>query len=408
MWDLGRPNATHAEEMLMKTNLPERLQATLHLQPANQMPMRKARLAVRMVLAMAAACCCCCGPLYAANPADHADPTLRLEAKDYGMVLKHGDGPDQCDAHGNRNCIAFAVNGRYYLHYDGTSATYAGVACLAISDDLIHWTKKGTVLSLGAPGEPDAGLAVSPWVYCDGGIWHMFYLGSRTPDLPTPTHPNLVISGYWTLKARSQSPAGPWTKQKDVMVLRPKPGTYYEWTASPGAVVKHGDEYLMFFSCSFRRDLKRTDPGVVMQTIGIARAKNLDGPWTVDPAPILPGGEHIENTSVYFEPTNKTWFLFVNHACDRVNRYIAWVYWTKDLNKWDASCKAVLLDGRNCTWSRNCVGFPSVVKAGNRLAVLYDGCAGQKNEQFNRDIGLAFLPLPLAPPSPKDGAHARQ
>ena len=161
----------------------------------------------------------------------------------------------------------------------------------------------------------------------------MFYLG--TPHVTPP--PDLIPSfPYLTLKAKGPSPAGPWTKQPNVVPFRTKPGTYYADTASPGQVIKQGDEYLMFFSGSMKR------------TIGIARTKNLDGPWTIDPKPIVSPEEQIENTSLYFEPANKTWFLFTNHIGLEGFEYTdaVWVYWTKDLNKWNARDKAVVLDGR--------------------------------------------------------------
>lgn len=78
-----------------------------------------------------------------------------------------------------------------------------------------------------------------------------------------------------------------------------------------------------------------------------------------------------------------------------------WVYWTQDLNHWDAGNKAVVLDGRNCTWSRKCIGLPSVVKVGSRLAVLYDAPGADSKSHMKRDVGLAWLPLPLKPPAAK-------
>jgi hypothetical protein len=74
------------------------------------------------------------------------------------------------------------------------------------------------------------------------------------------------------------------------------------------------------------------------------------------------------------------------------------VYWTKDLNKWSAANKAIVLDPTNCKWSRNIIGLPSVVKHGNRLAIFYDGQAGDEMSHMRRDVGLAFLNLPLNPP----------
>ena len=220
----------------------------------------------------------------------------------------------------------------------------------------------------------------------------MFYLG--TPNASGP--PDLVPSfPYLTLKARSKSLAGPWAKQPDVIPFRTKPQTYYADTASPGHVVKQGDEYLMFFSASMKR------------TLGIARTKDLNGPWTIDPQPIVSPEEHIENSSLYFERSNNTWFLFSNHIgldVDGGEEYTdaVWVYWSRDLNRWDAKNKAVVLDGKNCTWSKKCLGMPSVVRVGRRLAIFYDAPGGfpasQQGNGMKRDLGLAWLELPLSPP----------
>lgn len=108
----------------------------------------------------------------------------------------------------------------------------------------------------------------------------------------------------------------------------------------------------------------------------------------------------IENSSLYYEPSNKTWFLFTNHiGLDKIEYTDAvWVYWSKNLNRWDAENKAVVLDGSNCIWSKKCIGMPSVVKFGNRLAVLYDAPGGESDSHMGRDIGLAWLELPLSPP----------
>ncbi len=318
-------------------------------------------------------------------PDARPEATPRMDAEDQGVVLRHGDGPGGCDLLGAREAIVFESKGTYYLHYDGAGPT-GWLACLATSKDLVHWTKIGPALSLGAPGEDDSATATSPWVFFDGKGWHMYYLGSPNATPPPDRIPSFP---YLTLKAKSSNPAGPWAKQPGVVPFRVKPGTYYADTASPGHVVRHGDEFLMFFSASMPR------------TLGIARTKDLDGPWTIDPVSILPRAEQVENSSLYFEPANKTWFLFTNHiGLDARGEYTdaVWVYWSTDLQRWDPRDKAVVLDGRNCKWSQDCIGMPSVVRVGNRLAVLYDAPGGTSVSHMGRDIGLAWLKLPLRPP----------
>ena len=317
-------------------------------------------------------------------PDGRPSAALRMEAKDQGVILKHGDGPGQCDYLGAREALIFEEKGVYHLFYDGAGPK-GWLACLATSKDLKVWEKKGPILDFGKLGELDSGGACSPWVIADRTGWHMFYLG--TPNV-TPA-PDFVPAGpYLTMKARSTSLAGPWTKQPEVIPFRTKPGTYYKDTASPGHIVKQGDEYLMFFSASMKR------------TLAIARTKDLNGPWMVDPQPIVSPEEQIENSSLHFEPANKTWFLFTNHIGLEGFEYTdaVWVYWSRDLNKWDAKNKAVVLDGRNCQWSKKCIGMPSVIVVGKRLAVFYDAPGGDSKSHMNRDVGLAWLDLPLSLP----------
>jgi len=154
----------------------------------------------------------------------------------------------------------------------------------------------------------------------------------------------------------------------------------------------------MFFSASTDRP--------ILRTLGLARTKNLDGPWSLAASPIVPVTEQVENSSLYFESTTGVWWLFTNHVGLRDGLEYTdaiWVYWSADLEHWNPAHKAVVLDGQNCNWSRQIIGLPSVVKFGNRLAVFYDGNgsatlpAGVKSH-MNRDVGLAWLDLPLRAP----------
>ena len=318
--------------------------------------------------------------------------TLRMDAKDQGIILRYGDGPGKCDMLGARDVWVYEDKGTYYMHYDAAGPN--GWLCsLAESTDLISWEKKGPILDFGKPGEDDSKSASYGVTYFDGDHWHMFYLG--TPNVSDP--PDLVPSfPYLTMKARGRSATGPWIKQKDVIPFRTSPGTYYSITASPGHVIKKGDEYLQFFSSTTR---KPGNPSV-QRTLGIARTKNLEGPWVVDPEPIVPIEEQVENSSLYYEETIDTWFLFTNHIGIDGGEYTdaVWVYWSKDLEQWDPANKAVVLDDQNCTWSKKCIGLPSVIKIGNRLALFYDAPGGNSTSHMRRNIGLAWLDLPLSLP----------
>ena len=267
---------------------------------------------------------------------------LRMEARDEGIVLRCGDGPGRCDELGARDIWVWEDGGTYFMHYDGAGAK-GWLACLATSDDLVHWEKHGPALDFGSPGTPDARSASYGVTYLDGDRWHMFYLG--TPNV-TPAPDFVPMFPYLTMKAESDSPRGPWRKRYDVVPFRPQPDTYYSSTASPGHVLPTDEGWVMFFSASTH------DGTLTRRTLGIARTKDLDGPWIVGSEPIVPLEEQIENSSLYHEPTNDTWFLFTNHiGLDERGEYTdaVWVYWSKDLNRWSTEDRAVVLDGANCT-----------------------------------------------------------
>lgn len=340
---------------------------------------------------------CSSGSAIRAQKTGYADgrpaASKRIACRDEGIVLKYGDGPDSCDTYGAREAIVNREGKVYYLFYDGAGKE-GWRACLAISKDLRLWTKKGAILSLGAPGAMDSKSASSPWVIKAKDGWHMFYLG--TPHT-SPAPDRIPAFPYVTLKARSGSPAGPWIKDYNTIPFSTRPGTFYAATASPGFIVKNGDEYLQFFSASVE------DGAGIKRTLGIARTTDLNKQWTIDDQPVVPLEEQVENSSLYFEKKTGYWWLFTNHIGIDKNggEYTdaIWVYWSKDLNKWDAAHKAIVMDSLNCSWSTGAIGMPSVIPVGNKLALLYDSPGGTSTSHMRRNIGLAWIQLPLVAPN---------
>lgn len=320
-----------------------------------------------------------------------------IQPKDHGVVLQHGKGPAGCDSLGARDIWVWEDAGTYYMHYDGAGAA-GWLACLGTSTNLTDWSAKGAILPLGDMSHRDCASASYGVAYRGQDKWHLFYLGtphtSPAPDL-VPAFP------YLTMKAEGKSPTGPWVKRYDVVPFSPRPGTYYSATASPGFIVPRKKGYLMFYSASTDRP--------ILRTLGIARTRDLDGRWSIDPKPILPPAEQVENTSLYYQEIDKTWFLFTNHVGLRNGLEYTdaiWVYWTKDLEHWNPDQKAVVLDGSSCSWSKHIIGLPSVVRAGNKLAIFYDGYAGQgipagASSHMKRDVGLAWIDLPIITPGPE-------
>jgi hypothetical protein len=338
----------------------------------------------------------------------HSAP-YRMEASDQGIVFEYGKGPDDCDHLGAREAWVFEHEGLYYMTYDGAGRD-AWLACLATSPDLVNWERHGPMLECGEAGSPDSATASYGTTFYHNGKWHMFYLGSPNAS-PAPN--NVPMFPYLTLKAEADNLHGPWRKRYDITPWRPQPDTYYSSTASPGRIIEHNGEFLQFFSGSV--SLPDGKDGLIhKRTLGIARTKDLDGPWTLDAEPLAPLDDQIENSDVYYEPANGYWFLFTNHIgilppdsgirpeeneAGMEYTDAVWVYWTKDPNHWNPEHKAVVLDGQNCTWSKFCIGLPGVVPVGDRLAVLYDAPGGDSVNHMRRSIGLAWLPLPLTPPT---------
>jgi predicted GH43/DUF377 family glycosyl hydrolase len=324
-------------------------------------------------------------------PDDRPSAQYRFAAKDQGIVFRHGSGPGGCDSLGARDIWVWQHKSTYYMHYDG-AGTNGWLACLATSSNATSWEARGPALNFGVAGQKDAASASYGVTFFDRQRWHMFYLG--TPNTSPP--PDLVPAfPYLTMKAEGSTPYGPWKKRYDITPFSPRPNTYYSATASPGHVIPGKKEFLMFFSAS-------TD-SPILRTLGIARTRDLDKPWTIDPRPIVPPTEQVENSSLYYQEQTRTWFLFTNHVGLKNGLEYTdaiWVYWTKDLEKWNPNQKAVVLDGSNSTWSKEIIGLPSVVRVGNRLALFYDGYAGKgipegAASHMQRDIGLAWIDLPL-------------
>lgn len=314
---------------------------------------------------------------------------MRVSCKDAGVVMHHGDGPDSCDTYGAREAIVNKVGGKFYLFYDGAGST-GWLACQAQSTDLIHWRKKGPALQLGEASAPDSKSASAPWVILDHNTWHMFYLG--TPHT-TPAPDRVPSFPYLTMKAKSNSIEGPWTKQYDVRPFAEKGNSFYTVTSSPGFIVKYKNKFLQFFSGATQDSLG------IRRTLGIATTTNLDATWEIREKPLFPLSEQVENSSIYYDEPSKTWYLFTNHigiGADKVEYTDAiWMYWSKDILNWDSNNKAIVLDKSNCTWAKGAIGMPTVVKYGSKLALLYDAAPGNSTSHMGRDIGLAWLDLPL-------------
>lgn len=297
-------------------------------------------------------------------------PAFRLPASDDGIVLAHGSA---ADLKGARDAWVYEEDGTYYMTYDGATNTKWSVN-LANSTDLSTWAKQGSIVS------ETTSCGCYGTIHKNGSDYVMYYLGS--PSQQTGGVPNLP---YNIRKAHSSSLTGPWTKDGDQFSLT----SYYTNTATPGPIIEHNGEQLMFFSSSDSNHKR---------TIGIARATSKDGPWTPDANPILPVTEQIENASIIKQ--GDTYYMFVNHVGkNSAGEYTdsIWTYWSDDLESWDANNKAVVIDGQ-VSFSKVAIGLPAVIESAGRIAILYDGNEDMDQGHLNRDIGLAWVELPIVTP----------
>lgn len=328
--------------------------------------------------------------------------TRRLPVTDSGVVLRHGDAPRFEDQLGARDVWVFEADGGVYMHYDAAGRD-GWLLNQAFSRDGISWEKRGPLLELGRPGTADSGSASYGTVFRDEDTWHMFYVG--TPHTSPAPH-RIPALPYATLHAISHTPSGPWVKQEPAVPRIPlTAGTYHSHTAAPGPIFGKTGEYMQFFSAA-----SSDKSGDVLRTIGIARTSELKASaWLPDPSPILPVSEQIENVSIVFEDRSQHWLLFTNHVgldslvsgtsskADHEYTDAIWMYWSRELENWSPADKAVVLDGKTCTWSSKVIGLPSVIRRGSRLAIYYDGLAkdplGSMERHMHRDIALAWLDI---------------
>ena len=337
---------------------------------------------------------------------------------DKGIVISPSNENEEFykwDGGGIREAVVKFANGKYYMSYDGAMAgaksdSYWN-ACNAVSEDLVHWVKKGPSILSSALTHPESDYihypdfcsASSPWDFFDNNKWYRFYLAA---DHCSPE--GIPSFAYRTMLATADSPDGPWRKVCDeegksdyVCFNIGESGLWDDETASPGEVMKIEGEklpYIMFYSGSCKGETERS--------IGIARTDDLtkcdkmtkeDGNfWIKDKEPILPPSEDIENSSVFFEEETGTYWLFTNHIYDNCYTDAVWVYWSKSLTEWNPENKAIVIDNTVSTFAKKAIGMPSVIrKSKDKLVIFYDGTSDGSISHLNRHIGYAEISLPI-------------
>ena len=189
-----------------------------------------------------------------------------------GIVLQPEDG-EMLD-----NPCVFRHGGKwrmFYIRYDGTGYE----TCLAESDDLLHWTKRGPVLPRGEAGAWDAAQAdgwptlfdtrwggsaeISRW---SGRYWMMYLGGNRTGYETDPLSTGVAFAS---------DPLGPWTRCRENPVLSPSDPdarpferkTIYRHFTVVDPARAHGGRFVSFYNAK--------QEGVWRETIGMAVSDDL-------------------------------------------------------------------------------------------------------------------------------------
>ena len=125
------------------------------------------------------------------------------------------------------------------------------------------------------------------------GKYYLIYMGSTHP-FEEPVYEELTLESKWCIVGRSNkriglavsdSPYGPW-ERFDTPLLTTKPGTFYSHLVSnPSPVIQEDGSVMMIFK---GRAYIGNDSNSDM-ALGIAYAKNIEGPYTVlnDDQPIF-------------------------------------------------------------------------------------------------------------------------
>ena len=117
------------------------------------------------------------------------------------------------------------IEGTYYLTYTGYD-THSAQLCLAVSNDLIHWQRKGVILP-AYKGTWNTQWTKSGAIVTEriNGKWWMYYLGTRTD-------PDGKARDY--MGVASSPDLSHWTDATQAPVLERRPGSFDSRVMEPG------------------------------------------------------------------------------------------------------------------------------------------------------------------------------
>ncbi len=210
-----------------------------------------------------------------ANPSEirlaYSDDLIHWTPYEGNPVLTHGTGEISVSTP-----QLFKDGSRFYMIHDAGMGSPHGLATrLTFStapSPLGPWTRGPVILDIGAPGKWDEGRVTEPFVFKDGGMYYLFYMGDILPPYCRREQIGLATT------PAANFPRGPWTKRGLVLPANPDPAGWDRGLTADPSIIKVGDTFYMLYTGSY---------GDAQWKLGIAWAKNPLGPWNRPPAPSL-------------------------------------------------------------------------------------------------------------------------
>lgn len=290
-------------------------------------------------------------------------------------------------------CVQFDDTNQQYVmvhtaYNDGLTVASVGLATAAKPEG--PWVKQGQIFGAsGVPGAADEAGTTGPYLYREGGVWHLFYIGlnatgyeggDKSIMLATTTDPDLKTA-TWTRHGAVITKADAGTGWRNRYVWHP-------------CIIKRHDTYYMFFNAT--GDVNGIN---VRERIGYATAPGLAGPWSPDDmnSPILDIGgvgsgrwdaERVGDPSVY--RIGNTWYMaYYGYGAD--GHSADGVAWTSDDAfplGWSRSNHPVLAPGPAGTFDDSASAKPYIYVTPDRHYHYYTAAGNQEGT----NIALAVSP----------------
>jgi len=244
------------------------------------------------------------------------------------------------------------------------------LAGLPVSLDAFTLARETPVFPAGAAGSWDAGLVDPGAIVYHDGLYHMLYNGVRL-------WPSAVDVGYAT-----SSDGETWSRVGAAPVLTTAEVSFARFTIRANSLLVIDGQWVLYFTASSRS-------GELVGVIGRATAPGPEGPWTVDPEPVLPAGSPgaWDARAVGHAKVVQTADEFVMYytGSDAPNRGQIGMATSADGRQWVkhndptttaaplAESDPVVVPGAGTAWDSRLVENPRVLPYGEGWVMVYRG-----------------------------------